>query len=332
MKTRIIIFIAFSVCLYDLKAQSTKSSHRLEEWEKVRIGIPSDSTEKVIDEISVKSTSFFVNEDSNKYRALQKAIVKLKKEAVSMGGNFVEINQQEILPINDYVSGNGISVHPLVSQKILFRPESYTSNEFQLLLAGQYPAKGVPLYGDIKVKLAKSDADAVWAYYIQPYYRPYSYYGQNISFRFPLVIDKSSSNTFRPRNELMYSQRIDFNDVLDADQGYKCIIKAKIFKSKSNGNNFRLQDLIAGVDKTNDIFAVASKWRVTRSGNIQQLPFDAQTFSIDDYEMENGDVYVYMDLKRDPVHKFKVDSYDSQKMLFSYRQGHAIYYLLALKH
>ena len=127
----------------------------------------------------------------------------------------------------------------------------------------------------------------------------------------------------------MYAQRVDFNNVLDSDQGYKCIVKAKIFKSKSN---LRMQDLIAGVDKANDIFAVASKWRVTRSGNIQQLPFDAQTFSIDDYETENGDVYVYMDLQRDPVHKFKVDSFDKNKMLCSYRQGHAIYYLLALKH
>ncbi len=69
-----------------------------------------------------------------------------------MGGDFVEISQQEILPIDDELSGNGISVHPLVSQKTLFRPGSYTSNEFQQLLTGQYSFNGIPMYSDIKTK------------------------------------------------------------------------------------------------------------------------------------------------------------------------------------
>ncbi len=173
----------------------------------------------------------------------------------------------------------------------------------------------------------------VWpAYYIQPYYRPYAYYGESSSYRFPRIIDWSNSKTALASSgsELMYTQRTDLNNVLDSDQGYKCLLTAKIYKSKPGSNN--IQDFSAVIDKADETFAIASKWRVTRSGHIQQLPFDAQTFSIDDYETENGDVYVFMDLQRDPVHKFKVDSYDNQKMLFSYRQGHAIYYLLALKH
>lgn len=330
---KIIIIVSFCVCLGGLlKAQPSKRSFPMEEWEKVRIGAPSDSTDRLIDEITVKSTSYFINEDSNQYRALQKAIVKIKKAAVSMGGDFVEIKEKEILPMDDYVSGNGISVHPLVSQKTLFKPGSYASTEFQLLLTGQNGAKGTPLYSDIKGKLAKSDPDAVWAYYVQPYYRPYGYYGMSNAYRFPHIIVKGSPNPPTTENGLMYSQRVDVNNVLDGDLGYKCIISARIFKSKSSTDKFQIQELIEQVNQANDIFAIASKWKVTRSGSIQPLPFDAQTFSIDNYETENGDAYVYLDLRRDPAHKFKVDSYDNQKMLLSYRHGHAIYYLLALKH
>ncbi len=85
MKTEILVLISLNICLVEVQAQSSNSPHRLEEWKKVRVGVHSDSTQDLIDEISVKSTSFFVNEDSNKYRVLQRAIVRIKKDRSKYG-------------------------------------------------------------------------------------------------------------------------------------------------------------------------------------------------------------------------------------------------------
>jgi len=259
---KVLVTLAFLWSFHVLQAQSALIDQRVDSKETVSVGSSHESGQQLLDTMTVQATSFFVNEDSNQYRVLRRAIEKIKQAAAKMDGDFVEISKTKIEPV-------------AYAKTIYLNPNSW-------------------------------------------------YYEQRVNQQ----LNQPVLTSRPPRQPLDFTSRLN----LRTAEGYKCTLTGRVYKTlKSNSPPRGIEDFEHFFNR-GKILSVASKSRITKSGLALEQPHDFPDFSIGHWATENGLIYVYLDIRYIPVHKYRVMYFDEKKLMLTYQQGKSKYSILALAH